>query len=401
MAVAEVPGAVVAVGSWLGGKLAGIGRKPDTRDRINRITDPVLVQAEIDRLQGRIDEERAAGRGQQFGTGILLVLRGYAEKRLAALGGLQRPAQPPVSVFPPAASMAADGGGPDGRDVAEGPGRRAASRAAAKARKQPGVPPGQAKGLPQPPQGSGIPKEIWGRMTFEQREFFWKVWTKLGPTGQKIIKVAARRLASLARQVSRAGVVALVFEFVAWVREWFGSGDPTGDVPEFEPETVPAPKTQRPTVPQREDRPQVIVKPEVKVIVLPQPAPAPVPQPRPVPVPPPAPAPLPPLPPLPPPPPPPPPAPSQLARLLIDLALSRGRGRVREPQAAPPIVPLMQPQPAALLTRFEAAKAECECPPKKKRTGKRKLRAVCYSGTFTETARGTRKRRKRKVPCRA
>lgn len=41
----------------------------------------------------------------------------------------------------------------------------------------------------------------------------------------------------------------------------------------------------------------------------------------------------------------------------------------------------------------------CKCKPKKKDNKKRKEREVCYSGTFTETKKSTRKVRRRKVPC--
>jgi hypothetical protein len=42
---------------------------------------------------------------------------------------------------------------------------------------------------------------------------------------------------------------------------------------------------------------------------------------------------------------------------------------------------------------------KCECPPKKKR-GPKKVRDVCYAGTYTERASGLRKSKRRKVPCR-
>lgn len=41
---------------------------------------------------------------------------------------------------------------------------------------------------------------------------------------------------------------------------------------------------------------------------------------------------------------------------------------------------------------------QCSCPPKRKR--KSKPRTVCYSGTYTERAKGLTKRKGRKVPCR-
>lgn len=42
----------------------------------------------------------------------------------------------------------------------------------------------------------------------------------------------------------------------------------------------------------------------------------------------------------------------------------------------------------------------CKCKPKKKR-GKRKLRNICYKGSYVETRRGTRKRKREQVPCQA
>lgn len=48
-----------------------------------------------------------------------------------------------------------------------------------------------------------------------------------------------------------------------------------------------------------------------------------------------------------------------------------------------------------------ASASECECPPKKKRRGKRKARTVCYTGTYRERADGTTKLRRRKIPCQA
>lgn len=47
------------------------------------------------------------------------------------------------------------------------------------------------------------------------------------------------------------------------------------------------------------------------------------------------------------------------------------------------------------------AKGKCKCPPTRKRkTGPRKLRAVCYKGSYSESARGLSKRRREQIPCR-
>lgn len=47
------------------------------------------------------------------------------------------------------------------------------------------------------------------------------------------------------------------------------------------------------------------------------------------------------------------------------------------------------------------AKGKCKCPPTRKRKpGPRKLRAVCYKGSYTESARGLSKRRRVQIPCR-
>lgn len=45
------------------------------------------------------------------------------------------------------------------------------------------------------------------------------------------------------------------------------------------------------------------------------------------------------------------------------------------------------------------ATADCSCSKSPKKRGKRKRRTVCYEGTYRETASGTRKLRRREVPC--
>lgn len=52
-----------------------------------------------------------------------------------------------------------------------------------------------------------------------------------------------------------------------------------------------------------------------------------------------------------------------------------------------------QPQPVA-------STAKCKCPkPKKRKSGPRKKRTVCYKGSYVETASGLRKRKREQVPC--
>lgn len=113
-----------------------------------------------------------------------------------------------------------------------------------------------------------------------------------------------------------------------------------------------------------------------------------------------------------------PPAPSRgavLARQLLPflpLLIPRGgssRGRARAP-GGPALLPAL-PGPSALpqmsyLTAFQGrAVGSRDCPPgcepaKRKRKASRKTRTECYQGTYTETAKGLVKRKKRKVPCR-
>lgn len=97
-----------------------------------------------------------------------------------------------------------------------------------------------------------------------------------------------------------------------------------------------------------------------------------------------------------------------LRELATDILRIRDLRRARAPgrQVAPPVPELAPgPSPGAFLqplTSSNAQRAECEarCREAARRgKRKRKQRAVCYSGTFTETRRGTIKRRRRKVPC--
>lgn len=80
---------------------------------------------------------------------------------------------------------------------------------------------------------------------------------------------------------------------------------------------------------------------------------------------------------------------------------ARAPGRERAPVPEPP----PSPSPASFLqplTSSNAQRAECEARCReaaRRKKRKRTDRTTCYSGTFTETRRGTRKRRKRKVPC--
>ncbi len=66
--------------------------------------------------------------------------------------------------------------------------------------------------------------------------------------------------------------------------------------------------------------------------------------------------------------------------------------------------PRLEPQPSVIFGDIGGREGggvgsfTCEClPPKKKR--RKKKRTVCYTGTYTERADGTRKLKKRKVPC--
>lgn len=57
-----------------------------------------------------------------------------------------------------------------------------------------------------------------------------------------------------------------------------------------------------------------------------------------------------------------------------------------------------QPLPLAATSKDR----RCKCPPlKKRKRGKRKLRTVCYKGSYTETSRGLSKHRREQIPCRA
>lgn len=42
---------------------------------------------------------------------------------------------------------------------------------------------------------------------------------------------------------------------------------------------------------------------------------------------------------------------------------------------------------------------KCKCPKKQTKKRKRKPREECWKGSYTETAKGTLKRRREKVPC--
>jgi hypothetical protein len=131
-------------------------------------------------------------------------------------------------------------------------------------------------------------------------------------------------------------------------------------------------------------------------------APAPAPSPRPAPAPAPAPVPLPPI-----------PRPiifqlptwQQLAALGISAA-NRAQPRPAPRPAPAPAQQLQQAfSPAGAiqaLTSSNTQRAECEARCReaaRRKKQKRRERTVCYSGTFTETKRGTLKRRRRKVPC--
>lgn len=67
------------------------------------------------------------------------------------------------------------------------------------------------------------------------------------------------------------------------------------------------------------------------------------------------------------------------------------------PETVGRVVPLTQVQPFAVPS---PAAAKCKCPkPKRKPRGPRKRRAVCYKGSYVETATGLRKRKREQVPC--
>jgi hypothetical protein len=79
--------------------------------------------------------------------------------------------------------------------------------------------------------------------------------------------------------------------------------------------------------------------------------------------------------------------------------------RPQEDESTAPLEFVQQATGMSPLTSFVGDRVassddkRCKCGPKKKR-GKRKPRTTCYQGTFTETASGTRKLKRRKIPCR-
>jgi hypothetical protein len=84
------------------------------------------------------------------------------------------------------------------------------------------------------------------------------------------------------------------------------------------------------------------------------------------------------------------------------LAPKSSPSKKRTPAEAPLTVPnvgaLEFPQ-AYALPQTQPARDKCHCKKPKKR-GPRKLRTVCYKGSYTETARGTSKRKREQIPCR-
>jgi hypothetical protein len=87
---------------------------------------------------------------------------------------------------------------------------------------------------------------------------------------------------------------------------------------------------------------------------------------------------------------------SQQQRQVVNLPDPFGPGTEPDPR--------LEPQPSVFFGDVGGREGggvgsfTCEClPPKKKR--RKKKRTVCYTGTYTERADGTRKVKKRKVPC--
>jgi len=300
-------------------------------------------------------------------------------------------------------------------------------------------PPGEkappSKDAPRPPTKAeqkmtsgpfGIPRAVFRKLPKKVQRYILVIWDRLPPQTQKKLRDLANKAAKELWRDTKfyAKCVALGICDIPGTTEdepvLFPSPTETplpprpqvprpipapGPVPTWPGrETVPGwpgppfplPGTTR--VPQRTRAPQTA--PRTAPAPTPRPAPAtrpggPVANPAP-PVPRPA-------PPLPGPPiglPVPPPAPRFGLRELALLAEALSRGRAREPARAPApnLVPREQLVPQPPLTLSQSRVRECECPEPKKRKP-REPRSVCYSGTFTETRRGTRKRRKRKVPC--
>jgi len=67
---------------------------------------------------------------------------------------------------------------------------------------------------------------------------------------------------------------------------------------------------------------------------------------------------------------------------------------------APGQAPLTAVQPFAVPSAApEPARKKCRCPTKRKKSGPRKRRSICYKGSYTETATGLRKHKREQVPC--
>jgi hypothetical protein len=70
-------------------------------------------------------------------------------------------------------------------------------------------------------------------------------------------------------------------------------------------------------------------------------------------------------------------------------------GSILNPQQAPVVQQALQPMTAAAGKKCKPCAAK-----KRKKAGPRKLRAICYKGSYTETAKGLSKRKREQVPCR-